>query len=174
MNSTTLRLHSLLLAAALAFGVAAPASAVNGVAVDADAVEVAPGLTLREALDTPLDDLDAAAGRELTRGETRAVKRLRRKARATAVAASAQNLSIAALCTGVGGLLFAGVPLLGLAACIVGIVLGRKALKRIKAGEEGSRGMALAGLICGIVGAAIGVIYVAALVAGFAFLAANG
>ena len=159
MNSTT-PLLTLVLAAALALGHSTPAHAVSGVAVDATAVEIMPGLTLREALDTPLSDLDAAAGRELSRREVRAVKRVKRNARRAAVVVDggrADGLAIAALSTGAGGvlLLLLGGGILGLLACATGIVLGAIALKRIREGASGSRGMALAGFISGIAGAGL-------------------
>ena len=157
MNSTT-PLLALVLAAALSLGASSSAYAVSGVAVDAASIEVVPGLTLRDALDTPLSDLDAAAGRELSRREVRAVKRVKRNARRAAAVAEgdATGLAIAALSTGAGGVLFLFIiPILGFLACATGIVLGAIALKRIKAGEAGSKGMALGGFIAGIAGAGL-------------------
>jgi thiol:disulfide interchange protein len=69
----------------------------------------------------------------------------------------AKPMAIAALVLGITSLL-----ILPIFTGILGIVFGAIALKRIKANpnQEG-RGMALAGLICGLIGAAFGVIMLA-------------
>jgi Domain of unknown function (DUF4190) len=56
------------------------------------------------------------------------------------------SLAIAALCCGVGQLV--GGPIAGIAA----IVLGAMSLKQIQISGEDGRGMALTGLVLGIVG----------------------
>ena len=164
MNSTTTPIRSLLLAVALALVTSPHAYAVSGVAVDATAVDataadVVPGLTLQEALATPLSEIDAAAGRALSRRETRAVKRAKRSARRAAYVAGADDattFAIVALATGAGGILVLFVvPILGLLACATGIVFGAIAMSRTKRGAAGNRGFAIAGFVCGIVGVAL-------------------
>ena len=152
MNSTLLRLTALLAALALT----SPAFAVSGVAVDAAAVEVVPGLTLAEAMATPNADLDAAAGRHLSRAERRTVKRAKRHTARAAAApgGKARSFSIAGFICGAASLLLS-FGILGVAAAVVGIVLSALALKKMREGEDGIRGLALAGLICGIVGAGL-------------------
>ena len=74
-------------------------------------------------------------------------------------AGNPDGLAVASMATGVGGLslivlALLGVPILGwlaLAACICGIIFGAMAKKR----GTSKRGMATAGLICGIIGCAI-------------------
>lgn len=81
---------------------------------------------------------------------------------------NADGLAIASLATGVGGLVLAFIPYLGwigLAACICGIIFGVSAKKKGTA----KRGMATAGMICGIIGCAL---FVLGLVILASFLAA--
>lgn len=71
----------------------------------------------------------------------------------------AKGLSIGAMVCGILGIVFSWIPFVVYIAfplAVVGIVLAGVAMSRINKGGEGSKGMAVAGLVCGIVGAAIG------------------
>ncbi len=73
---------------------------------------------------------------------------------------NAKGMSVAAMIFGILGVVFSFVPIVcfGAFACaIVGIALAAVAMKRIDAGGAGSKGMAIAGLVCGIVGCAFGI-----------------
>ena len=142
--------------AATAITVAAPTHATEQTVI--------PGLTVEQILSTPTRSLDDVAGRRLTAKERRTARRIKRVAKFAPDRPGANNgMAIAALATGVGGLvlLFTPLGLIGLLSCITGIVLGSIALKRVKRGQGEGRGMALAGMICGIVGAALFVLAVA-------------
>lgn len=70
-----------------------------------------------------------------------------------------KGMSIAAMVFGIIGVVFSFIPIVCFVAfpcAIVGIVLAAVAMKRINTGAEGSKGMAIAGLVCGIVGCAFG------------------
>lgn len=72
---------------------------------------------------------------------------------------NAKGLSIGAMVFGILGVIFSWIPFvvyIALPCAIVGIVMAAIAMKKIKEGAEGSKGMAIAGLVCGIVGAAFG------------------
>lgn len=75
-----------------------------------------------------------------------------------------KNMAIAALVCGIVGIVGSFIPYVGYVAplcAIAGIVFGALALKRIKAGEEPeSKGLAIGGLVCGIVATAESVIAV--------------
>lgn len=75
-----------------------------------------------------------------------------------------KNMSIVALVCGIVGIVGSFVPYVQYVApacAIAGIIFGALALKRIKAGEEvESKGLAIAGLVCGIVATAESVITV--------------
>lgn len=60
--------------------------------------------------------------------------------------------SIAAL---VLGILAVAIPYIGLILGIIAIVYAKKSLNEIKMRGENGRGMAIAGLVCGIVGTAL-------------------
>ena len=81
--------------------------------------------------------------------------------------ANPDGLAIASLATGVGGLVLAFIPYvgwIGLAACICGIVFGAMAKKR----GTSRKGMATAGMVCGIIGCALfvlGIIVLASVLA---------
>ena len=73
---------------------------------------------------------------------------------------SAKGCSIAALVCGVVGLVFSwfGIfAIIALICSIVGIILGAMGMKKAEA-ENMPKGLAVAGLVCGIVGAAFAVI----------------
>ena len=73
---------------------------------------------------------------------------------------NAKGLSVAAMIFGIIGVVFSFIPIvcfIAFACAIAGIVLAAVALKRLGAGAEGSKGMAVAGLVCGIVGCAFGI-----------------
>lgn len=72
---------------------------------------------------------------------------------------NAKGMSIGAMVFGIIGVVFSFIPIVCFAAfacAIVGIVMAAIAMKKIKNGAEGSKGMAIAGLVCGIVGCAFG------------------
>lgn len=75
-----------------------------------------------------------------------------------------KNMAIAALVCGIVGIVGSFIPYVSYVAplcAIAGIVFGALALKRIKAGEEPeSKGLAIGGLVCGIVATAESVIAV--------------
>ncbi|GMA39435.1 DUF4190 domain-containing protein [Mobilicoccus caccae] len=66
-------------------------------------------------------------------------------------------MAIAALVFGIISIIFA-FPILGFVIAIVAIILGAKALGRVKRGVGGGRGMALGGVITGIIGAILNVL----------------
>lgn len=73
---------------------------------------------------------------------------------------NAKGMSIAAMIFGIVGVVFSFIPIVcfvAFACAIAGIVLAAIALKRLGTGAEGSKGMAIAGLVCGIVGCAFGI-----------------
>lgn len=77
---------------------------------------------------------------------------------------SSKGLSIAALVCGIFGLVggwipIPGLPFVALLAGIAGIVLGAIAMKKAKANGE-PKGLATAGLVCGIIGTALALIAV--------------
>lgn len=69
-----------------------------------------------------------------------------------------KNMAIAALVCGIVGIAGSFVPYVQYVApicAIAGIIFGALSLKRIKAGEEvESKGLAIAGLVCGIIATA--------------------
>lgn len=73
-----------------------------------------------------------------------------------------KNMSIVALVCGIVGIVgsfIPGIKYIAPLCAIAGIVFGALALKRIKAGEEvESKGLALGGMICGIVSTAFSVL----------------
>lgn len=72
---------------------------------------------------------------------------------------NAKGMSIAAMVFGILGVVFSWIPFvvyIAFPCAVVGIVMAAIAMKKIKEGGEGSKGMAIAGLVCGIVGAAFG------------------
>lgn len=78
----------------------------------------------------------------------------------------AGGLAIAALVVGIGSIVMLCIFFpLSIPTGIAGIVLGVLARKQVKAGTAGGAGMALAGLICGVVGLALGVLFVAGIAA---------
>lgn len=153
--------------------------AVNGTAAVSVSQLQSPveGLSTPEILKTPLNQLDDVLGRKLTHREkasVRKIKRLHKKLEGSRGEMGTETTSIVALATGVSGLILLFVPglgLIGLLACIVGIVFGSISLKKFKRGtniKDKGRGMGLAGMICGIVGAGIvllGVLLIASLFA---------
>ncbi|MDE6726455.1 MAG: DUF4190 domain-containing protein [Oscillospiraceae bacterium] len=71
-----------------------------------------------------------------------------------------KGMSIAAMVCGIIGVVFSFIPVVCFVAfpcAIAGIVLAAVAMNRINAGAEGSKGMAIAGLVCGIIGCAFGI-----------------
>lgn len=72
------------------------------------------------------------------------------------------GLAIASIVCGILSLVFFWVPLFGFLLGIIAIIFGAVAIRQI--GREpnlGGRGMAIAGLVCGIVGVAGWVIFIA-------------
>lgn len=65
------------------------------------------------------------------------------------------GISMSGMICGIGGLLLLLTPCLWLVAGvpqILGIIMSMIALNKISRGEQGGRGMAVAGLVCGIIG----------------------
>lgn len=84
-----------------------------------------------------------------------------------------QGMAISGMVTGIVGLVFSVIPcfwLFGLPLDVVAMILSGVALQGAKAGKSGGRNMALAGLICSIVG--VGILVVWLLVFGLAFQSA--
>lgn len=85
-----------------------------------------------------------------------------------------KNMSIVALVCGIVGIVGSFIPVIQYIAplcAIAGIVFGALALKRIKAGEEvESKGLAMAGMICGIVSTAVSVLAVVCVICAAAAL----
>ncbi len=70
-------------------------------------------------------------------------------------------IAIAALVCGILGIVGGFIPVVNyftLVLAILGIVFGVKARKQSAEAQDGKQGMATAGLVCGIVGAAFGVV----------------
>ena len=75
-----------------------------------------------------------------------------------AAAGSMSGLSLAAMICGITGLVLLIVPCiwwLGMVPDVLAVVLSCIALSKIRHGEASGRGMAIAGLVCGIVGIVI-------------------
>lgn len=90
-----------------------------------------------------------------------------------------KNMAVAALVCGIVGIVGSFIPYVSYVAplcAIAGIVFGALALKRIKAGEEPeNKGLAIGGLVCGIVSTAISVLSVLCVIcAACAFAGAIG
>jgi len=79
------------------------------------------------------------------------------------------TLAIVAL---IGGI--AGLTVIPFIASVVGVITGHIALKQISRTNEGGRGMALAGVITGWVGVAIGVLFIAFIILMIAITASQG
>lgn len=80
-----------------------------------------------------------------------------------------KGMSLAAMIFGICGIVLAWVPVtflkfLALPCAIVAIILAAISLKKIKEGAEGNKGMAIAGLVCGIVSCASAVLSVLCLI----------
>ena len=80
---------------------------------------------------------------------------------------ASNGLGVAALVVGILALLAFWVPFLGVILGIVALVLGIIGRKRAKSGEASNGGMALAGIITGIVGAVLSITYTTILVVAF-------
>ena len=71
-----------------------------------------------------------------------------------------KGLSVAAMVLGIIGVVFSFIPIVCFVAfpcAIAGIVLAGVSMSRINKGAEGSKGTAIAGLVCGIIGCAFGI-----------------
>ncbi len=70
-----------------------------------------------------------------------------------------QGLGVAGMVCGIVGLVFCWVPFFGFILSLLGCVVGAVQLAKIKKSPEthGGKGQAIAGLVCGIVGLAIGI-----------------
>ncbi len=73
----------------------------------------------------------------------------------------ADNRAIASMVLGIVSIVLGCIPLVGLVCGTIAIVLYVKFISDFNASGErlGGRGMAIAGLVCGIIGTAIGAIY---------------
>ena len=76
--------------------------------------------------------------------------------------------AIAALVLGICSIV---VPYIGLILGIIAIVLANQATKMIKRTNEGGHGMAVAGLVCGIIGVAIYALIILFLIIGLSIFA---
>lgn len=87
-----------------------------------------------------------------------------------------KNKSLAAMIFGICGIAFAWIPVdflsyLALPCAIVAIVLASISLKQIKAGgDDSNKGMAIAGLVCGIVSCASAVISIICVICALALV----
>jgi hypothetical protein len=85
-----------------------------------------------------------------------------------APASAARNgLGIAALCCGIVGILFGLVPLTFFVAGtlgVLGIIFGAVGLRRVKRQEASNRGMAIAGLVTGIIAFGLAIVGVGIMV----------
>jgi len=68
--------------------------------------------------------------------------------------------AVAALVCGILALAFFCVPILNVVLGIVAASLGTSGIRKANAGLARGKGMAITGLVCGILGAAAGVVYV--------------
>jgi uncharacterized membrane protein YeaQ/YmgE (transglycosylase-associated protein family) len=86
------------------------------------------------------------------------------------------GLAIASLICGIAGFPLFFVCFSGIAAGIVGAVLGHIALKKIRQsqGTLGGEGMAKAGMICGYISAGLGVLILIAYIAFLVFAVSRG
>lgn len=74
----------------------------------------------------------------------------------------ASGLAIASMVCGILSLVFFWVPLFGFLLGIIAVIFGAVAIRQIGRDPNlGGRGMAIAGLVCGIVGVAGWVIFIA-------------
>src|SRR5690348_15751005 len=75
-----------------------------------------------------------------------------------------QGLAIAGMVLGIVGLVLAIIPCfwwLGMCVSVVGIALSGVAMRFISTGSADGKGKAVTGLVCGIVGVAIGTLWLA-------------
>ncbi|MGV3488918.1 MAG: DUF4190 domain-containing protein [Tuberibacillus sp.] len=83
--------------------------------------------------------------------------------------AKTNGKAIAAMVLGICALV---VPYVGLILGIIAIVLSNQAKKEIRNTGEGGNGMAVAGLVCGIIGVAIYALIIIFIIIGVSFIAA--
>lgn len=77
---------------------------------------------------------------------------------------STSGMSITAMILGIVGLVFVWAPFIGFICALLGIIFGGIGMSQTKKNPNLSgRGMAVAGLVCGIIGIVIWVILVAAI-----------
>ncbi|WP_397538537.1 DUF4190 domain-containing protein [Rummeliibacillus pycnus] len=65
------------------------------------------------------------------------------------------------------GILSIFIPLAGLILGIVGIILSNISLKEMKVSSENGKGLAVSGMVCGIVGVCIHIILIGFIILGF-------
>lgn len=85
--------------------------------------------------------------------------------------AKTNGKAIAALVLGITSLI---IPYIGLILGIIAIVFANQAIKMIKQTKEAGHGMAVAGLVCGIVGVAIYGLIIILFIIGFSVIASSG
>ena len=82
------------------------------------------------------------------------------------------GMAIAAMILGIVGLVLpcVGLWMISPICSILAVILGFMAKGKVQAGTGSGKGMAIAGIVCGFVGIAIGLLFVACLVLGVAVL----
>jgi hypothetical protein len=71
------------------------------------------------------------------------------------VPALPKGMAVASMVLGIVGIVFIWVPFLGLIAGVLAVILGAVALNGVKSGQAGGGGMAITGLVLGIVDSAL-------------------
>ncbi len=84
------------------------------------------------------------------------------------------GLAIAALVVGIVSLVLFCIPYIALPAAVVAVVLGAVARSKASRGEAEGKGMATAGLICGIISGLLAILLVAGALAFMGFAAKKG
>lgn len=77
---------------------------------------------------------------------------------------STSGMSVSSMVLGIVGIVFVWAPFLGVICAILGIIFGGIGISQTKKNPNlTGRGMAIAGLVCGIIGIAVWVIVIAAI-----------
>lgn len=93
-------------------------------------------------------------------GQSKTIQVSRHKLTAQAPVSPVSSLGLAGMICGITGVLFLILPCVwwfGIVPDIVAVVLSCIALGKIRRGEASGRGMAITGLVCGIIGVVISV-----------------
>ncbi|EWC60748.1 putative integral membrane protein [Actinokineospora spheciospongiae] len=78
------------------------------------------------------------------------------------------GIGTAGFVTGLLGLLFSWLGIVGLILCIIGVSLSGVGISKANKGQATNKGLAVAGLVCGVIGLAIDVIVIIAVASVFA------